>query len=276
MRLAYYIAVHNDVEQFRWTLSAIYNKDDVFAIHIDRKAGKSFRAVIAGLVKGKRNVHLLPGQTVAWAGWSFCAAELAGLRALLSLDDGWSYFINLSGHCYPVKTIAAIRESLKQAWPKNFIEVVPISSYEEITPEDRHLKRPFVFEFGGKLRFTRFCWPKHPMVIYKGSAWHILSRPFCEWINSEGMDCVPRMLHYMFSPDELLYQLLITNSPFRDAIADHYGREIIWPGPKDLGVDDWPKLSNSTAFFARKFDCRNDARILHKLADLNGFKVVET
>jgi hypothetical protein len=276
MRLAYYIAAHTNIEQFRWTFSSVHNDADVFAIHIDRKAGRPFRDAVNAAVKG-RNVQLIPSQSVAWGGWSQCRAELEGLRTLLSMNNEWSYYINLSGQCYPIKPITTIRDYLIQLWPKNFIGIGAFSTVRKTEPNDPHLKRRVVFEFAGKIRHTGLCWPTHPQVNWKGSSWHILSRPFCEWIiNSGVLDSIPRSIKYTFASDELLFQTLIMQSPFRNEIADHHGRQIIWPGPKTLTLEDWPILSKSSALFARKFNCHKDEQILRKLSESNSLNLPET
>jgi hypothetical protein len=60
-------------------------------------------------------------------------------------------------------------------------------------------------------------------------------------------------------------------------MAEHYGREIIWPRgmsrPKTLTMDDYERLSASSALFARKFDQRQDRQILVSLARDHGYPV---
>src|SRR5215831_17323717 len=55
-----------------------------------------------------------------------------------------------------------------------------------------------------------------------------------------------------------LFSIIIMNSPYRNSPAEHYGREIIWPGNtaslKTLCMEHYERLSAPSALFARKFD----------------------
>jgi hypothetical protein len=284
MRLAYFIATHHNIEQFRWTFSAVYNQRDLFAIHVDRKSGQPFYDAVAEVVGDKANVHFIPRHLCSWSGWSCCAAELDGMRELLSLATDWRYLINLSGQCYPIKPIEQIRSTLSSTWPQNLIRACAFSEIAQNEPRDVHLKRPVVFEFKGKIRRLPLRWPKHRSVNWKGLTWHLLTRPFCEYVfNSGALKAIPTSLKYTFCPDELLFQTLIMQSPFRNTVAeDNYSllpmtkiREVVWPGPKILTIEDLPRLKQSSAFFARKFDCHRDDRILRVLAAENGLAMPE-
>jgi len=72
--------------------------------------------------------------------------------------------------------------------------------------------------------------------------------------------------------DELIMQTLVANGPFANRIADDYGREIVWPGPKTFTIEDLPMLRASPALFARKFDAARDPELMEALADANGFE----
>ena len=61
-------------------------------------------------------------------------------------------------------------------------------------------------------------------------------------------------------------QTLVRNSPWRGEMAPHYGREIIWPGPRVMTMADWDLLQRSPAFYARKFDAAVDDQIAPALA----------
>jgi len=71
--------------------------------------------------------------------------------------------------------------------------------------------------------------------------------------------------------------VVVMNSKYQSLLAEHYGREIIWPrgksSPKTLTIEDYDRLSASSALFARKFDQRQDRQILVSLARDNGYHV---
>ena len=64
-------------------------------------------------------------------------------------------------------------------------------------------------------------------------------------------------MQFTWNNDELFFQALAVNSRYKDSLAKHYGRYIVWDGsanPKALVMDDYDRLSSSPALFARKFD----------------------
>jgi hypothetical protein len=75
-----------------------------------------------------------------------------------------------------------------------------------------------------------------------------------------------------FSPlsDELVFQTLLLNGPFRSRQACHYGRAIrlVEPAahPIVLTTDDLDYIRSSPALFGRKFDAAVDAAVLYELA----------
>jgi hypothetical protein len=69
-------------------------------------------------------------------------------------------------------------------------------------------------------------------------------------------------------PDEIFFQTLVMNSPFRDRITDPL-RYIAWDGdsdnPRILTMADLDALMASSSLFARKFDPAVDAEVLDRI-----------
>ena len=106
----------------------------------------------------------------------------------------------------------------------------------------------------------------------------MLTRDFCKWLLSDPATLqIEKLVRYTWTPDELFFQVLIMNSLYRNSLAQHYGREIIWPrdtpSPKILGMEDYERLSASPALFARKFDELVDRQVLVSLARDHGYQV---
>lgn len=279
MKIAYCIMIHHMFAQFCWLFEAIYTKDDIFLIHVDKKANKDFYDQVKSYVGSRTNVRFLPRRPVTRFGWSVVSVELEAIRTLVSCTTNWQYFINLSGQDYPIKSCGCIRDQLQAEYPRNFIDVVPFDQMEKFDAKDPHLKRIFSFEMFGRLAQTRLQlpFPRSIDIRYKGPAWFILSREFCEWLVAEPITKrLATLVKYTWNPDELFFQSLIMNSPYRNLRGDHCGREIVWmPGfssPKILGIDDYEQLCVSPAFFARKFDETIDCQILVDLAHDHGFR----
>lgn len=283
MKIAYFIMLHNNLSQIRWLIEAIYNDEDHFIIHIDRKSENVFFRQVKAYVGSRHNVEYLSPRRVNRFGWSMVEPELRAMRVLVDSKYKWKYLINLSGQDYPIKPISAIKAALTTAWPSNFVEVLPFQKMREINPYDPHLDRRFSFEIFGTLINTRIRlpFPEAVNVKYKGSAYHMLTHDFCEWLLSNPITWrIERRVKYTWTPDELFYQALVMNSVYENSLAEHFGREIIWPGrtgsPKTLGMEDYERLSASSALFARKFDESVDREVLVSLARDHGYKVPAT
>ncbi|MEH2007739.1 MAG: hypothetical protein V7K81_21880, partial [Nostoc sp.] len=73
--------------------------------------------------------------------------------------------------------------------------------------------------------------------------------------------------NYTYCPDELFYQILILNSPFKEKIINTSLTYLEWSNvnslhPKILEKNDFEKLRESEKLFARKFDMTIDPDIL--------------
>jgi hypothetical protein len=280
MIIAYLIMVHNNFAQVKWIINAIYNSEDYFMIHIDKTSTQNFRQQVRQYVGSQPNVKYLASHRVTRFGWSVVETELRAIRELVSSKHEWKYLINVSGQDYPIKSISTIKAKLSAEWPRNLIEVIPLAKMAEHDPHDPHLARRLAFEMFGRVVTTRIrpLFPKMVDVDYKGSAWFMLTREFCEWLlSSEITKKIARCVKYMWNPDELFFQTLVMKSPYRNSLSEYYGREIIWPGgtasPKTLCMEDYERLSTSPALFGRKFDELVDRQILVSLARDNGYQV---
>ena len=261
-------------------MNAVYTPDDYFIIHIDKTATPNFRQQVNQYVGNPANVKYLTSHRMTRFGWSMVETELRAIKELAFSKHGWKYVINVSGQDYPIKSISTIKARLIAEWPRNFVEVLPFTKMIEYDPNDPHLARKLAFEMFGKVVMTpiRLPFPKAVDVKYKGAQWFMLTRDFCEWfLCSQITRKISRLLKYTWTPDELFFQVLVMNSPYRNLIADHYGREIIWPGgtasPKTLCIEDYERLSASPALFARKFDEAVDRQVLLSLARDHGYQV---
>jgi hypothetical protein len=42
MKIAYLIMIHKNFRQFQWLINALYNREDYFLIHIDKRSDHGF------------------------------------------------------------------------------------------------------------------------------------------------------------------------------------------------------------------------------------------
>lgn len=278
-KIVYFIMVHHKPAQFDWLLKAIADPADLFFVHVDMKSRlglkRDRRGVMAGVrraVAGQANVTLMPSQFTNWGGWSLSRLLLRSIGLALKADASWTHFVNLSGQCYPLKPIREIKRQLGEDQDRVRVQMWPVA--ERPADDWHHRAHPMLetplkaFILPGRkplpVRFT---------MAHKGSQWVMLPRSFCEWLVSAPVTReIARYMRGLLLTDELIVQTLVANGPFGDRIAENYGREIVWPGPKTFTIDDLPMLRASSALFARKFDAARDPELMVALAQANDFR----
>jgi len=277
-RIAYFIMVHHKPAQFDWLMRAIDHPDDLFFVHVDMKSRLGIKADRRGVWREVRricadrpNVRLLRSRFTNWGGWSLSRILLDTIALALRTDPDWTHFVNLSGQCYPLRSLDEVKDGLAASGDRVHVEMRPVS---ELPADDWHHRAHPLLETPLRAFILpgRKPPPRDFTLNHKGSQWTILPRGFCEWaMESPVTRQVSAYLRGLLLSDELIVQALVENGPYRDRIAGHFGREIIWPGPRVLTMADLPRLRASPAWFARKFDLARDAGVLAVLAKANGF-----
>ena len=283
MKILFHITGYRLPEQFAWLYQALYNKKDLFIIHIDKKTPPHIYNEFLRITDGHVNTHFIPRIKVTWGSTGLIRAELEALKLGLRIDNDWRYLVNLTAQDYLISSVEKIRKELVDAWPDNFVMSTLLKethwrirkrcwfNYCEIG--DRRYFTPLP-----SLRQARLKIHRH------GPWWHVLTRDFCEWWTTHPKaDQYYRALEFAGMPDELLIQNLIHDSPFAQTVRSECKHEIIWryPGesvrttahPRVLTVRDLDILENSTAFFARKFDASVDRAVLERLAHSHGLPI---
>ncbi|MBN3879805.1 MULTISPECIES: hypothetical protein [unclassified Nostoc] len=79
--------------------------------------------------------------------------------------------------------------------------------------------------------------------------------------------------NYTLMADELFYQILVLNSPFKDKIINDHLRYLDWENinsihPRILETKDFEKIRESEKLFARKFDLTIDQVILDMIDEM--------
>lgn len=278
-RIAYFIMVHQKPVQLDWLMNAIHDPRDLFLIHIDAKSVLGLRRQWRGIwgdvkriVAGKPNVRMMRPRFTNWGGWSLARIQLDAMRLALRADHDWTHFVNLSGQCYPIKPMSWIRSTLDAVGDRPMVEMRPFATLPD---DDWHLRWHPMFETPVKafIRKGRKDPPSSFRLEHKGSQWSILPRSFCEQaLASPLLPEIERYFSTLLLTDELLMQTLVANGPGADMIAPHYGREIIWPGPKVLDMGDLQRLRDSPGLFARKFDLDKGAGLMQAVAAECGFR----
>jgi len=271
INIAYLILVHRLPNQFKRLFEAIYEKDNYYLIHIDKKAEQELGTEVEFFLKDYPNVYILKSENVIWGGYSMVQAELDGMNFLLNIDAHWDYFINLSGQDYPLKSQKIIREYLTQNKGKNYIK---IADQKDIRPETMNRIENYFDEVDDKIspltykrEFMKDITP------YIGGQWMILTRDCCTFIcTSTEVKKFENYYKNTLIADESFFQTVLMNTKFTGQLVNDDKRAIIWVPdgdiklrPKTFTIDDLHFLNSESHLFARKFDDNVDNEIINQI-----------
>jgi len=219
---------------------------------------------------------------ITWAGFSFVQAVCRLLRAA-GARGGYGRFVLLSGADYPVRGQERINAFFAANMDANFINTVRMpglgKSLERMShyyfesarspnrlvsglmsPLERWMKRLVV----GR----RLAAPYDRYELYGGSTWWCLSGEFVRYLLNfiDANPAFTRFYRYTLCPDEMFFQTIIMNSPFRGTVRPACTFTEWRPHashPEMIGLRHLPVLAQSSIdsvygrfepLFARKFD----------------------
>src|SRR6185369_17882479 len=90
-------------------------------IHMDRAAPAACHETVRALAR-EPNVHALAPARCRWGGWNLVRTELRAIRQLLSMGE-WSYYVNLSGQDFPLRTQEEIAATLARMPRRDWLEL---------------------------------------------------------------------------------------------------------------------------------------------------------
>lgn len=204
--IAYSIVVHYRADMFERLLRAIYQPQNYYCIHVDKKSSKSFFAAIEGIVSCFDNVFIASKlENVVYASWSRVQADLNCMEDLRKMNAPWKYLINLCGMDFPIKTNLEIVEILKSLTGRNNLET-------EQMPSQKKKRWQFHHEIVDG-RITNMGITKQPppinTPIFSGNAYFIISRDFVDYIfKNKKIISFFEWANDTFSPDEFIWATL--------------------------------------------------------------------
>jgi len=269
INIAYLILVHRLPKQFKRLFKSIYNPNNYYLIHIDKKASKDLHKEVTNFISDFENTFILESESIVWWWYSMVNVELNGIKKLLNLWLNWDFFINLSGQDFPLKTQKEINNFLFQNKDNNYIKVS-----NQIVERPDTMNRiqnyfidnwNYVYEVSNEKR--DFLKDTIPYIWWQ---WMILNRNCCEFI-CNSLETKKFTDYYINTliPDESFFQTLLMNTSFDWNIINDDKRAIIWVNdgdiklrPKTFKKEDINFLSLKNNLFARKFDDNEDSEII--------------
>ena len=107
LRIAYCLTVHKNPEQVARLIERIHSPSDYF--YINGPSDDRWAAALREYHDG--NTLFAPSRSeTSWGSFGLVEATLDGMNHFRSLD--YDYFVNLTGQCYPIKPMNAIKKEL--------------------------------------------------------------------------------------------------------------------------------------------------------------------
>ncbi|XP_025057640.1 N-acetyllactosaminide beta-1,6-N-acetylglucosaminyl-transferase-like [Alligator sinensis] len=219
--LAYIMTLHKEFETFERLFRAIYMPQNVYCIHVDKKAPAQFKQDVEKLVSCFPNAFLASQmELVVYAGVSRLQADLNCMKDLLESRVQWKYVLNVCGQDFPLKTNREIVQYLKGCKGKNITpgRLPP----PHVIRRTKYVYREQIYSvFSFMLwTFVRKAPPPHSLTIYFGSAYIAVTREFTEFVlkDQQAIDLLAWSKD-TYSPDEHFW---VTLNRIPETIYQHY------------------------------------------------------
>ncbi|XP_070558291.1 beta-1,3-galactosyl-O-glycosyl-glycoprotein beta-1,6-N-acetylglucosaminyltransferase-like [Ptychodera flava] len=287
--LAFSIMIHTSAYQVELLLRAIYRPQNVYCIHVDRKAPPALHFAMHAIANCFSNVFIASRlYTVYWGSISQVYAERQCQRDLLDSNFQWKYFINLAGQEMPLKTNLEMVRILKQLNDQN--DIMTSASRDPERTKFRH-----VIVDGRLERTSEEKTESIPggIPLRKGGVQSALTRQFVEFLhNSELARELLDWLKDTKSPDETFYQSLASlpaapGGPGTKGSEHSLSRLVVWTTTelhcrgkfvRNVCVFTWrdlPWLVQQPQLFVNKFHMDYDALAAECILELMHHRTYE-
>lgn len=267
MKHAYLIMAHGVPELLATLLRRLDDsRNDIF-VHIDKKA--NFQRVDYA-PRYSQIFYVTDRIDAAWGDFSLVEIELALIKEALKRGN-YSYLHLVSGVDLPVNSQDTIHEECRRLNGKEFIGFAQNVTSDELLWRSQH-KFIFPRKFQSRNLFIRGVRSIHTKLqsmtgyhrskleIKKGAQWWSITSDFAKYILKRE-DYIHKNFKGTYCPDELVFQTMCWNSPFRDniyRIDDEFKgcrRYIPWSNGflRPFDSSDFKEMQASDFWFARKF-----------------------
>lgn len=278
MKIACLILTHTSPVQIQRLIRKLDNGCFDFYIHLDKKENIQTYQILFD----KPNVFFSDERiNVKWASYTGVEAIFKLLKQIEKTGINYDFLTLLTGQDYAIKSADYITDFLRRNKGKQFIHYMDFDEWTGVQGriDKYHLEDLNVF---GKFyiqkvlnRLVSKRRPPNKIKVYGYSAYWTLSLD-CALYVAKYIDENPslaRYFKYTFGSDEFVYQTVIMNSHYKNAVVNNNYRYIDWSAggmrPKFLKTEDVDKLKESDCLFARKFDGDIDNSIFDLIDEHN-------
>lgn len=276
MKIAYIILAHKYPEQLVRLVSRLQTENTSFFIHVDGKTDQATYAQIVNQLQNIPNLYFVKRSKCFWGDFNIIKATIEGITTLLKSEVEFDYAILLSGQDYLIKTNTYLESFLEKHHKQEFMEYCSLHS-----PENKWYNQGGYYQSLKRIEWWHFHFRSKHLCVkkkrrflpeiepYGGSQWWCLSKDCLKYIKDfiEQNPTFVNYFKYTFIPDELFFQTIVLNSPFKDHVINDDLRYVDWDNPNPnapatLLKKDFETLTFSSKLFARKFDMTRDVEIL--------------
>lgn len=290
MKHAYLIMAHNEPYILERILKLIDDERNDIYIHIDKK-WNDFDFEYFNKVVKKSSLFFTKRLDVRWGSIRQIECELLLFKTAFN-NGVYEYYHLLSGVDLPIVSQDTVHDFFDK---KNGKEFVCFDNHKEISEfalerikyyhflvnwsrSKNNFKRLFFNKFHfwsikiqKKLNVNRVR--KCNLSFRKGANWVSVTSNFVSYILNNAKK-YKKIFKYSFCADELFVQTLLYNSNFYENVIslknDDYmsiKRLVDWNRgqPYTFKLEDYNLIINSGCFFARKFSCKVDKKIIDKI-----------
>lgn len=278
MKLAHLILAHNQPEQLERLINRLQHPEADIYIHLDKKSDVALFSHLTDV----KNVYFIKNNIkVYWGTYAIVKATLNSFNEIINSGKDYQYLNLISGQDYPLRPQQAFHDFLAQNPGKAFMNYLHFNDeWQEALPRvqayhfnnyrlpGKYLLQQLANKILGKRKM-----PEEMLPVGR-SQWFTISMDCVRYIDKYWQDHPKfrRFIKLTWGPDEFVFQTILYNSQYKDAMLNNDLRYIDWSGggvsPKLLTIDDNDALKASEKYFARKFDIARYPEILNKIDDL--------
>jgi len=255
-----------------------------FYVHVDRKSKPEVVEGFMALGRKYPGVKIYSRYRVNWGGNNHLKAIL--LLVEEALRDGMGYCHLITGQDYPLMSAEALLAEGERGL--NYIEYAPLPNpawkdggydrllyynFFDLFDANTMFRRRVLRRLASMQKFLFIRRALPPDVRFHGGATYwSLTRECLEYAMRYAAEH-PRFMKafdHSFCAEELFFQTVLLNSPFRDSIINDPRRFIIWENrhgsmPGILDENDLEAAEASRAFFMRKIAFPESRRLVEQL-----------
>jgi hypothetical protein len=228
-KIAYLVLAHANCQHFKHLIQRLDSPNAHFFVHIDKKSEQAKFA----MPKQKR-LHFAQNRfSIHWGEFTIVSAALELMKLALNSKEQFDYLVLLSGVDYPLRSSRYIEHFFSEKRGEEFIAFYSMDGGYGSKPLyrlTRYVPRSDQIDDPKRLRQLRnegisagrdYQQGLGGLKPFCGSAWWALTAEACRYI-LEFVECekeIVEFFHHTLIPDEMFFQTILGNSPFKDRLS---------------------------------------------------------